>query len=88
MTTGADSSSRKPKSHEQADDAVRRVPGGDAGLPPDADIADQRVRGGWASMEKELRLYREALLMFYAKAAVYLRALGKSLPEVWIDWMG
>lgn len=52
-------------------------------------IADRRVRGGgWASLEKELHLYREALLMFYAKAGVFLRALGKPLPEAWLDWMG
>jgi hypothetical protein len=52
-------------------------------------IAERRLRGGgWASIEKELSLYREALLMFYAKAGVYLRALGKPLPEIWLDWMG
>lgn len=52
-------------------------------------IAERRVRsGGWASLEKELHLYREALLIFYAKAGVYLRALGKPLPEAWLDWMG
>ncbi|MEO8510848.1 MAG: hypothetical protein ABI534_06350 [Chloroflexota bacterium] len=52
-------------------------------------IADRRVRGGgWASLEKELHLYREALLIFYAKAGVYLRTLGKPLPEAWLDWMG
>jgi hypothetical protein len=52
------------------------------------DIATKKVRGNWAGIEKELQLYREALLMFYAKAGVYLRALGKNLPEIWIDWMG
>lgn len=53
------------------------------------DIANKRVRGdGWASMEKELQLYREALLMFYAKAGIYLRALSKTLPDIWVDWMG
>ena len=46
------------------------------------------MRGDWASIEKELSLYREALLMFYAKAGVYLRALGKPLSEEWLDWMG
>jgi hypothetical protein len=54
----------------------------------DEQIATQRVRGGWASLEKEVQLYREALLIFYAKAGVYLRALGKDLPEEWLDWMG
>ena len=54
----------------------------------DDDLATRRVRGDWASIEKELSLYREALLMFYAKAGVYLRALGKPLSEEWLDWMG
>ena len=51
-------------------------------------IAERKVRGDWAGIEKELQLYREALLMFYAKAGVYLRALGKPLDELWLDWMG
>ena len=39
-------------------------------------------------MTKEFHLYREALLIFYAKAGLYLRALDKPLSEEWIDWMG
>lgn len=52
------------------------------------DIATKKVRGNWAGIEKELQLYREALLMFYAKAGIYLRALGRTIPDIWIDWMG
>ena len=55
----------------------------------DDDIATRRLRGGgWASVTKESHLYREALLIFYAKAGLYLRALDKPLSEEWIDWMG
>jgi hypothetical protein len=34
-----------------------------------------------------LDVYKEALLIFYGKASVYLHALGK-LPEQWRDWIG
>jgi hypothetical protein len=53
------------------------------------EIETKRLRGGgWASVTKEFHLYREALLIFYAKCTVYLRALDKPLSEEWIDWMG
>lgn len=32
--------------------------------------------------------FREALLIFYGKASVYLRAMGKPLPEQWHNWIG
>jgi uncharacterized damage-inducible protein DinB len=32
-------------------------------------------------------VYREALLIFYAKVSVYLRAQGRSLPGDWDDWI-
>jgi uncharacterized damage-inducible protein DinB len=33
-------------------------------------------------------IYKEALLIFYGKASIYLRALGKSMPEQWQTWIG
>lgn len=36
----------------------------------------------------QLNTYTEALLIFYGKASIYLRALGKPLPEKWPDWIG
>jgi uncharacterized damage-inducible protein DinB len=36
----------------------------------------------------ELDIYREALLIFYGKASVYLRSMGKALPTRWEEWIG
>ena len=33
-------------------------------------------------------LCREALLVFYGKASVYLKAMGKERPEQMRDWIG
>ncbi len=33
-------------------------------------------------------VYREALLIFYAKADVYIKALGKHVPGMWAWWIG
>ena len=35
-----------------------------------------------------LDIYREALLIFYGKVSVYLRAMGKPLPGHWPHWIG
>lgn len=34
------------------------------------------------------QVYHEALLIFYAKASVYLQALEKSLTDQWRSWIG
>jgi hypothetical protein len=36
----------------------------------------------------QLDVYREALLIFYGKVSVYLRAFERPLPEQWRDWIG
>jgi hypothetical protein len=35
-----------------------------------------------------LEIYKEALLIFYGKTSVYLKATGKELPEQWLAWIG
>ncbi len=56
------------------DDLEHRVidRGGDFRLPP-------RV---------QLEVYKEALLIFYGKTDVYLKAMGKTLPAQWQEWIG
>jgi hypothetical protein len=36
----------------------------------------------------QLDIYREALLIFYGKVSVYLRAMGKTMPGHWPEWIG
>jgi hypothetical protein len=60
-----------------------------AGLS-DEEIATQLVdRGGdfRVPLQVQLDIYKEALLIFYGKASVYLKALGKELPEQWRHWI-
>lgn len=59
------------------------------------DIADRRiVRNdfditGFSPLPNvQLDIYREALLIFYGKVSVYLRAMGKALPGHWPHWIG
>ena len=35
-----------------------------------------------------LDIYREALLIFYAKVSIYLRLMGRELPGHWEHWIG
>ena len=36
----------------------------------------------------QLDVYREALLIFYGKASIYLKAIGTPLPPQWQEWIG
>ena len=58
------------------------------------DIANRHIiRSDWdpaefsPSVSVQLDLYRESLLIFYGKASVYLRALGRTFPDQWRVWI-
>jgi hypothetical protein len=55
------------------------------------DISGRLVdRGGDFKLPPQIQLniYQEALLIFYGKAIVYLRAIGKTPPQQMQDWLG
>jgi uncharacterized damage-inducible protein DinB len=55
------------------------------------DIAGRLVdRGGDFKLPPQIQLniYQEALLIFYGKAIVYLRAMGKTPPQQMQEWLG
>ncbi len=56
----------------------------------DKDLDTIRVgRGSWmVPIQQNLDIYKEALLIFAGKAWVHLHAMGKTLPEQWVDWLG
>jgi hypothetical protein len=54
------------------------------------EIDNRKVdRGGdfLLSPKIQLDVYKEALLIFYGKASVYMKALNKDLPDQWRDWI-
>jgi hypothetical protein len=59
------------------------------------DVTNRRIQrhdfdiDGFAPLPPvQLDIYREALLIFYGKASVYLRAIDKPLPAQWLEWIG
>jgi hypothetical protein len=36
----------------------------------------------------QLVIYKEALLIFYGKVSVYLKAMGRNMPGIWPSWIG
>jgi hypothetical protein len=75
-------------------DLDRRLLDAVAGLS-EADIAGRHIVRGDFSEDFfsplpaiQLDIYREALLIFYGKVSVYLRAMGRALPGHCDDWIG
>jgi hypothetical protein len=61
-----------------------------AALTPD-DIQNRTVYRGenfQVSSLINLTIYNEALLIFYGKISVYLKAMSKSIPQQWQEWIG
>jgi hypothetical protein len=54
----------------------------------DEDLTKTIDRGWPVGVGTQLHIYREALLIFYAKVAVYLKAMGKTMPKQWQGWIG
>jgi len=59
------------------------------------DVLERRIERGDFDVDvfsplarTHLDIYREALLIFYGKASVYLRAMGRPLPGHFPDWIG
>ena len=55
----------------------------------DEDVANKKMdRGGYeVPVHISLDILREALLIFYGKVSVYLKAMGKERTETWRDWI-
>lgn len=55
----------------------------------DEEIKTRQIdRGDWSTtLPMQLEVYKEALLIFYGKASVYLKALGKPRPPQWQEWI-
>lgn len=53
------------------------------------DLASRTIdRGGFdVSPMIQLEIYKEALLIFYGKADIYLKAIGRRPPEQWAMWI-
>jgi uncharacterized damage-inducible protein DinB len=54
----------------------------------DEDLKKTIDRGWPITVGTQLHIYREALLIFYAKVAVYLKAMNKTMPKQWQGWIG
>jgi len=56
----------------------------------DKEVETKEVEhGGYNfSLQFQLNVYAEALIIFSGKVSIYLKAMGKDIPRQWQDWIG
>lgn len=57
----------------------------------EADVHNKQIdrgNGSTPSPHVQFQIYREAILIFYAKASMYLKALEKPYSDEWKRWVG
>ena len=54
----------------------------------EADLSKPIDRGWPVPVGVQLHIYREALLIYYGKLAVYLKAMNRTMPKQWQEWIG
>lgn len=54
----------------------------------DDDLTKTIDRGWQVPVGTQLHIYREALLIYYGKIVVYLKAMNKPMPKQWQEWIG
>ena len=72
--------------YQQLDQELKEVVSG----LPEEDVNGKVIdRGGNFVLPPRIQLdvYKEALLIFYGKASVYLKMMDKALPEQWQHWI-
>ena len=82
----ANSVSKLKAWYQQLDDDLKAV----LETITDDDVKNRKVEREGFSIPPQIHLdvLREALLIFYGKVSIYLRAMGKSAPEQWQGWIG
>ncbi len=57
----------------------------------DVEVASRPIDRGHGFLvpaDVQLHIYQEALIIFYGKATVYLKLLGKTMSDQWQHWIG
>jgi hypothetical protein len=72
---------------KELDDELKSTIGGLSEQDIQNRVVD-RGEGFTLPLHIQLDVYKEALLIFYGKVSVYLKALGKFRPEQWQEWIG